>query len=181
MSPSGLVWFGLVSLFNAISTFVGYLKPNEPLQKNCGDTILPLAGEESKVQSLSNFSESECYSATGVRTRLLRGRCPILHGDYSVTISWANRYIYVLFEHDYSGNSFFPLCTEKNDLKNLQTEELRHDVLHFRWSVEIVNRFHRKPFGRPAKSYIQQLCADTGCRHEQWTIWIVGGNLWWWW
>ena len=33
--------FGLVSLFNRISTFVGYLIPKPPLEKNSHDTIYP--------------------------------------------------------------------------------------------------------------------------------------------
>ena len=32
-------WFGLVSLFNDISTFVSYLMPKPSLKKNSNDTI----------------------------------------------------------------------------------------------------------------------------------------------
>ena len=35
----GLVWFGLVSLFNGISTFVGYLMPKVFSKKNNSCTI----------------------------------------------------------------------------------------------------------------------------------------------
>ena len=35
----GLVWFGLVSLFNGISTFVGYLMPKLFPKKNSSGTI----------------------------------------------------------------------------------------------------------------------------------------------
>ena len=34
-----VVWFGLVSLFNGISTFVGYLMPKLFFQKNSSGTI----------------------------------------------------------------------------------------------------------------------------------------------
>ena len=37
-----MVWFGLVSLFIGISTFVGYLKPNTSLKKNRCDTTQPI-------------------------------------------------------------------------------------------------------------------------------------------
>ena len=33
------IWFGLVSLFNGISTFVGYLMPNLFFEKNSSGTI----------------------------------------------------------------------------------------------------------------------------------------------
>ena len=35
----GFVWFGLVSLFNDISTFVGYLMPKSSLAKDSSGTI----------------------------------------------------------------------------------------------------------------------------------------------
>ena len=35
----GLVWFGLVSLFNGISTFVVYLTPKPSVKKNSSDAI----------------------------------------------------------------------------------------------------------------------------------------------
>ena len=35
----GLVWFGLVSLFNGISTFMGYLMPKLFSEKNSSGTI----------------------------------------------------------------------------------------------------------------------------------------------
>ena len=35
----GLVWFGLVSLFNGISTFVGYIIPKPSFLKNSCGTI----------------------------------------------------------------------------------------------------------------------------------------------
>ena len=34
-----LIWFGLVSLFNGISTFVGYLMPKPFSKKNSSGTI----------------------------------------------------------------------------------------------------------------------------------------------
>ena len=37
-----LVWFGLVSLFNGISTFMGYLMPSVILQKNSCGTMWPI-------------------------------------------------------------------------------------------------------------------------------------------
>ena len=37
-------WFGLVSLFNGISTFEVYLKPKPSLLKNSSDAIEPIAG-----------------------------------------------------------------------------------------------------------------------------------------
>ena len=37
--------FGLVSLFNGISTLMGYLMPKSSIQKNSSDTIKPIAGE----------------------------------------------------------------------------------------------------------------------------------------
>ena len=35
----GIKWFGLVSLFNGISTFVGYLMPKPFSKKNSSGTI----------------------------------------------------------------------------------------------------------------------------------------------
>ena len=35
----GIDWFGLFSLFNGISTFVGYLVPKPFSKKNSGGTI----------------------------------------------------------------------------------------------------------------------------------------------
>ena len=40
----GLVWFGLVSSFNDISTSVGYLMPKPFSKKNSSATIYPIAG-----------------------------------------------------------------------------------------------------------------------------------------
>ena len=39
-----MVWFGLVSLFNGISTFEGYLMPKPFSEKNSSSTIQPIAG-----------------------------------------------------------------------------------------------------------------------------------------
>ena len=38
------IMFDLVSLFNSISTFVGYLMPKSSLEKNGNDTIQPILG-----------------------------------------------------------------------------------------------------------------------------------------
>ena len=43
-----LAQFGLVSLFNSISTFMGYLIPKLSLQKNSSGTIWPMTWEENK-------------------------------------------------------------------------------------------------------------------------------------
>ena len=40
----GLLWFALLSLFNDISTFVGYLMPKPFSQKNRSCAIQPIAG-----------------------------------------------------------------------------------------------------------------------------------------
>ena len=42
---------GLVSLFNGISTFVGYLMPNLFSKKNSSGTIQPIAGKEKGVHT----------------------------------------------------------------------------------------------------------------------------------
>ena len=39
ISDSWMVWFGLVSLFNGISTVVGYLMPKPSFLKNSSGTI----------------------------------------------------------------------------------------------------------------------------------------------
>ena len=66
-----LIWF---PLFNSISTFVGYLMPEPTWLKYSNDTIQPKAG-----RIIHTFpSESESNSATGVRTRFLRG-CSLVH------------------------------------------------------------------------------------------------------
>ena len=36
--------FGLVSLFNGISTFVGYSVSKPSMERNCNDMISPIAG-----------------------------------------------------------------------------------------------------------------------------------------
>ena len=64
----------LVSLFNSISFIVLVLIPKPFLSKNSRETIYFIAGGEDI--GLHTFSqrylpESECNSATGVRTRLL--------------------------------------------------------------------------------------------------------------
>ena len=56
---SRLVWFGLVSLLNGITTFMGYLMSKISFLKNNIDTISPLAGRKWKfIPSLRVF-ESE--------------------------------------------------------------------------------------------------------------------------
>ena len=69
-----VIWFGLVSLFNDMSTFVGYIMLLLSLWKNSSDTIIPIAGGIREFSTLSqgHWSESERNRATGVRTRLLR-------------------------------------------------------------------------------------------------------------
>ena len=67
--------------------------------------------------------------------------------------------------------------------------ELKSDVLQ--WTPS----YGRTKVGRPAPTYIQQLCEDTGCSHEDlpetmndWEVWRErtrnirsGGTTWWWW
>ena len=48
---SGLVWFGLVSLFNGISTYVGYLMPKLFSQKNRNGTIKNHSWEDKGVHT----------------------------------------------------------------------------------------------------------------------------------
>ena len=67
-------------------------------------------------------------------------------------------------------------------------DELISDVL--RWTPS----YGRAKAGRPARTYIQQLCVDTGCSHEDlpeamndrgWGERVrgtrAGGTTWWWW
>ena len=70
----GFVWFGLVSLFNSMSTFVGYLMPKLFSKKNSSGSIKPIAG---RIRGFIPL-QSERNNATGVRTRLLRFRSPSL-------------------------------------------------------------------------------------------------------
>ena len=44
-------WFGLFSLFNGISTFVGDLMPKPSWAKNSSDTIYPIADEDKEVHT----------------------------------------------------------------------------------------------------------------------------------
>ena len=76
-SGTDLVWF---LLFNGISTSVGYLMPKPFSEKNSSATILPIA-RRIRVSYLSQgyLSESECNSAIGVRTRVLRFHSPSLY------------------------------------------------------------------------------------------------------
>ena len=62
--------FGLFSLFNGISTFVGYLMSN-PFLTNSSGTI-QLIARIIRGFILYNLSERERNSTTGVRTRLLQ-------------------------------------------------------------------------------------------------------------
>ena len=69
----------LVSLFNGIPIFVGYLMPNPAFKKNSSGTIKLIAGRKRGSYFCQGYSsESESNSATGVRTRLLRFRSPSL-------------------------------------------------------------------------------------------------------
>ena len=56
-------------LFNGVSTFSGYLMPNPSFLKGQQLSILPIDG---------HLSKCERNSATGVRTRLLQFRSPVL-------------------------------------------------------------------------------------------------------
>ena len=69
--------FGLVSLFNGMSTFVGYLMPKPSFEKNSGDAVQPIAGGiGGSCLSQEYLSKSERNRATGVRIRSLRFRGP---------------------------------------------------------------------------------------------------------
>ena len=47
----GLTLLTLVSLFNGITTFVGYLIPKPSLQKNTSGNIQPIADKDKRVHS----------------------------------------------------------------------------------------------------------------------------------
>ena len=51
------VWFGLVSLFSAISAFMGYLMPKSSLQKNSCGFSSPIAVDNKEIH---NFSKGIC-------------------------------------------------------------------------------------------------------------------------
>ena len=76
----GTIWFGLVSLFNGMSTFLGYLMPKPFSEKNSSGTILTHIWEDKGVHTFSQgyLPESERNNSTEVQTRLLRFRSPSL-------------------------------------------------------------------------------------------------------
>ena len=77
--------------------------------------------------------------------------------------------------------------------KTIQVRRTRHAGHFWRSRDELISDVHLWTPGRPARTYIQQLCEDTGCSpevlpevmndREKW--WVrdirVGGTTWWWW
>ena len=65
--------------FNGISTFVSYSMPNHPSRRTVVMIFNPeLGGKGGSYLSKGYLSESERYSMTGVRTRLLQFCSPVL-------------------------------------------------------------------------------------------------------
>ena len=86
--------------------------------------------------------------------------------------------------------------------KTIQARQTRHAGHRWRSRDELISdvllwttTYGRAKAGRPARTYIQQLCEDTGCNREdlpeavndreKWRqrvrgIW-AGGTTWWWW
>ena len=86
--------------------------------------------------------------------------------------------------------------------KTIQLRRARHAGLCWRSKDELINdvllwnpTYGRAKAGWPARTYIQQLCEDTGCNHEdlpevmndreKWQERVMdiraGGTTWWWW
>ena len=67
------IWFGLVSLFKGIWTFVGYIMLKPFLQKNSSGIILFIEERDKGVHTFPKSTfESERKSTTRIRTCLLR-------------------------------------------------------------------------------------------------------------
>ena len=56
-SATNTFWFGLISLFNGISTFVGYLMPKPFSEKNRSGTTYPIAG---RIRVFISFPKGIC-------------------------------------------------------------------------------------------------------------------------
>ena len=86
--------------------------------------------------------------------------------------------------------------------KNIQVRRTRHEGHCWRSKDELISdvllwtpTYGRAKAGRPARTYIQQLCEDTGCNledlpeamndREKWRERVrdirAGGTIWWWW
>ena len=152
-------------LFNSISSFVGYFKPKPSLLK---DTLIPLKRLEKKLD--------------GNYTRMLRA---ILNK------SWQQHPT----RHQLYGH--LPPIT-----KTIQVRRTRHAGHCWRSRDELIRdvllwipTHGRAKAGRPARTYIQQLCEDTGrCPEdlpramndrEEWRERVrdirATSAIWWWW
>ena len=86
--------------------------------------------------------------------------------------------------------------------KTIQVRRTRHEGLCWRSKYEVISdallwtpAYGHAKAGRPARTYIQQLCEDTGCspenlpkamndREKRWEmVWDIraSGTTWWWW
>ena len=94
------------------------------------------------------------------------------------------------------------LATTPHETKTIQVRWARHAGHCWRSKDELVSdvllwtpTYDQAKAGRPARTYIQQLCEDTGCNpedrpevmndREKWREMVkdirVGGTSWWWW
>ena len=133
------VWFGLISLFIGISTFLGYLMPKPGLVQDC---------------TQQHPTRHQLYGHLPPITKTIQvGRTR--HAGHC----WRSR------------------------------DELIRDVLLW------IPTHGRAKAGRPARTYIQQLCEDTGCcpedlpramnDREEWRERVrdirATSAIWWWW
>ena len=66
-----MVWFGLVSSFNGISTFMGYLMSKPSFSKNSSDAIYPIAKWDERVHTFLREISSEVNVITWLEFKLI--------------------------------------------------------------------------------------------------------------
>ena len=165
----------LVSLFNGISTFVGYLMP-KPSFKNSSGTIYPITGRIRRKSDLTDKMKRSFFQAAvtsillyGCTTWTLTKRLEKkLDGNYTRMLrailnkSWQQHPTrHQLYSH------LPPI------MKTIQVRRTRHAGHCWRSRDELIRdvllwipTHGRAKAGRPARTYIQQLCEDTGCCPE---------------
>ena len=167
-SFSTLVILFKVSLFNGISSFVGYFVPKSSLWNSRG-TIKPIAGGYlSEISySLTTTFESNTLTTLPQRCHRLKMKKK-LDGKYTRMLrailnkSWR--------QHPHKTPTGRPLASHHENYTNRRTRRAGHcwrskdklisDVLL--WTPV----YGQAKAGRPARTYIQQLCEDTGCSPE---------------
>ena len=195
----------LLSLLNGISTFVGYLMPTPSLDKNNSSTqtwpIKWVVWKSDLTDKMKrNFFQAAVVSILlyGCTTWTLTKRLgKKLDGNYTRMLrailnkSWRQHPT----KHQLYGH--LPPIT-----KIIQVRRNRHAGHGWRSRDELISdvllwtpTYGRAKAGRLPRTYIQQLCEDTGCSpedlpeamndREKWREKVrdirAGGGAWWWW